>query len=110
MRKNETREKIDRDRRRLLGAAAGTAAAGATGLFPVHVAVAEDTTRIFRVDIPQEQLVDLRRRIATTRWPDRETVTDESQGVQLAALQEIAQYWVKDYDWRKAQAKLNALP
>jgi Epoxide hydrolase N terminus len=66
--------------------------------------------RLFRVDIPEDQLVDLRRRIATTRWPDRETVTDESQGVQLAALQEIAQYWGKDYDWRKAEAKLNALP
>jgi pimeloyl-ACP methyl ester carboxylesterase len=111
MRKNETWEEINRDRRRLLGAAAmGTAAAGATSLFPLHAAAAEDTIRLFRVDIPEEQLVDLRRRIATTRWPDRETVTDESQGVQLAALQEIAQYWVKDYDWRKAEAKLNALP
>ncbi len=111
MRKNETWEEINRDRRRLLGAAAmGTAAAGATSMFPLHAAAAEDTMRLFRVDVPEEQLVDLRRRIATTRWPDRETVTDESQGVQLAALQEIAQYWVKDYDWRKAEAKLNALP
>jgi pimeloyl-ACP methyl ester carboxylesterase len=111
MRQNETWEEINRDRRRILGAASmSTAAAGATSLFPLHAAAAEDTMRLFRVDIPEEQLVDLRRRIATTRWPDRETVTDESQGVQLAALQEIAQYWVKDYDWRKAEAKLNALP
>jgi pimeloyl-ACP methyl ester carboxylesterase len=106
MRKDESSEEIDRDRRRLLGAAA---AAGATSLFTHHAAAAEDTMRPFRVDIPEEQLVDLRRRIATTRWPDRETVTDETQGVQLAALQEIAQYWAKDYDWRKAEAKLNAL-
>jgi pimeloyl-ACP methyl ester carboxylesterase len=110
MRENETWEQINRDRRRLLGAGAlGAAAAGATGLFPFHAA-AEDVMRVFRVDIPEEQLVDLRRRIATTRWPDRETVTDESQGVQLAALQEIAQYWGKSYDWRKAETKLNALP
>jgi pimeloyl-ACP methyl ester carboxylesterase len=107
MRENEIWEEINRDRRRLLGAAA---AAGATSLFAYHAAAAEDTMRPFRVDIPEEQLVDLRRRIATTRWPDRETVTDETQGVQLAALQEIVQYWAKDYDWRKAEAKLNALP
>jgi pimeloyl-ACP methyl ester carboxylesterase len=110
MRESEASEKINRDRRRLLGAAAvGAAAAGAAGLFPVY-ATAEDTMRMFRVDIPEEQLVDLRRRTATTRWPDRETVPDESQGVQLAALQEIAQYWGKGYDWRKAKTKLNALP
>jgi hypothetical protein len=82
MRENEASEKINRDRRRLLGAAAvGAAAAGAAGLFPLY-ATAEDTMRMrtFRVNIPEEQLVDPRRLIATTRWPDRETVTDESQG------------------------------
>jgi pimeloyl-ACP methyl ester carboxylesterase len=66
--------------------------------------------RPFRVDIPQESLADLRRRIAATRWPDRETVDDGSQGVQLARLQELVRYWGANYDWRKAEAKLNALP
>ena len=64
----------------------------------------------FRVNIPEEELVDLRRRIAATRWPERETVADQSQGVQLATIQELARYWVTDYDWRKCEAKLNALP
>ena len=73
--------------------------------------VAEDNTiRPFRVQIPQEAIVDLHRRIATTRWPDRETVTDQSQGVQLATMQELVRYWGTEYDWRKAEAKLNALP
>ena len=69
-----------------------------------------DVSRPFRVNIPDEQLVDLRRRIAATRWPDRETVTDGSQGIQLAKLQELVRYWGTSYDWRKAEAKLNALP
>jgi len=62
------------------------------------------------VKIPKEALVDLRRRIAATRWPDRETVSDQSQGVQLAKIQELVGYWRTSYDWRKAEAKLNALP
>ena len=66
--------------------------------------------RPFRVRVPQEALDDLRRRIAATRWPDRETVTDASQGVQLATIQELVRYWATDYNWRKAEAKLNALP
>ena len=66
--------------------------------------------RPFRVSVPEEAIVDLRRRIAATRWPDRETVKDQSQGVQLAKLQELVRYWGTDYDWRKAEAKLNALP
>jgi pimeloyl-ACP methyl ester carboxylesterase len=66
--------------------------------------------RPFRVDIPEEELVDLRRRVAAARWPSRELVTDRSQGVQLATMQELARYWTTDYDWRKAEAKLNALP
>ena len=66
--------------------------------------------RPFHFEIPQERLDDLRRRIAATRWPTKELVEDRSQGVQLATLQELARYWATDYDWRKAEAKLNALP
>src|SRR5436189_575346 len=66
--------------------------------------------RPFHVDIPEEKLADLRRRIAATRLPSRELVADRSQGVQLATIQELARYWESDYDWRKAEAKLNALP
>src|SRR5580765_3790120 len=66
--------------------------------------------RPFRVDVPQEALDDLRRRIDATRWPSSELVNDRSQGVQLATMQELARYWTTDYDWRKAEAKLNALP
>jgi pimeloyl-ACP methyl ester carboxylesterase len=66
--------------------------------------------RPFRIDVPEEDLVDLRRRIAATQWPEKETVADESQGVPLATIQELARYWATDYDWRKCEAKLNALP
>jgi pimeloyl-ACP methyl ester carboxylesterase len=66
--------------------------------------------RPFHVDIPEEELAELRRRIAATRWPTKELVEDRSQGVQLEALQALARYWETDYDWRKAEAKLNALP
>src|SRR3712207_4248951 len=66
--------------------------------------------RPFRVDIPEEALVDLRRRIASTQWPDKETVADQSQGVPLATIQELARYWATDYDWRTCEAKLHALP
>ena len=66
--------------------------------------------RSFHADIPDEALEDLRRRIAATRWPSRELVEDRSQGVQLETIQELARYWATDYDWRKAEAKLNALP
>ena len=66
--------------------------------------------RQFRVDVPEEDVVDLRRRLASTRWPERETVPDRSQGPQLAELQELVQYWATDYDWRKAEAQLNAFP
>jgi pimeloyl-ACP methyl ester carboxylesterase len=66
--------------------------------------------RPFVIDVPEEELVDLRRRIAATRWPDKETVTDQSQGVQLAKIQPLVYYWGTDYDWRKAEARLNALP
>jgi pimeloyl-ACP methyl ester carboxylesterase len=66
--------------------------------------------RPFQVDFPEGELVELRRRINATRWPERETVTDDSQGVALATMQELARYWGTDYDWRKCEAKLNALP
>src|SRR5215213_8211659 len=66
--------------------------------------------RPFRIDVPEEDLDDLRRRIVATQWPDKETVADESQGVQLATMQELARYWATDYDWRKCEAQLNALP
>src|SRR5437763_11263073 len=72
--------------------------------------VAETTLRPFRITVPEEALVDLRRRLAATRWPDKETVADESQGVQLATMQQLAEYWQTGYDWRKCEAKLNALP
>jgi len=74
-------------------------------------AAAEDgSIRPFHINIPEQQLVDLRRRVLATRWPERETVSDRSQGVQLAKIQEIVRYWGRDYDWRKVEARLNALP
>src|SRR6195256_5279990 len=66
--------------------------------------------RAFHVNVPEDQLVELRRRVAATRWPGKETVSDATQGVQLATMQKLAQYWATDYDWRKVEAKLNALP
>ena len=66
--------------------------------------------RPFHVNFPEEQLADLRRRIAATRWPERETVSDTTQGVQLATMQKLAHYWATDYDWRKVEARMNAVP
>ena len=106
-------EIVDQHRRRLLTTTAmAIAAAGAAILFPVYPAPAaeSDAIRPFRIDVPEADLVDLRRRVLATRWPDRETAMDQSQGVQLAKLQELARYWGTDYDWRKIEAKLNALP
>jgi pimeloyl-ACP methyl ester carboxylesterase len=70
----------------------------------------EAAVRPFRIDVPEAALVALRRRIAATQWPEKETVADQSQGVPLAMIQELARYWATDYDWRKVEAKLNALP
>ena len=95
------------DRREVLAASAALAA---SGLLSAQAAAATDAIRPLQINVPKNQLVDLRRRLAATRWPDRETVADESQGVQLAAIQEVARHWEKDYDWRKCEAKLNALP
>jgi pimeloyl-ACP methyl ester carboxylesterase len=66
--------------------------------------------RPFQVEVPDEALEDLRRRIAATNWPEKETVTDQSQGVPLVMIQKLARYWMTDYDWRTCEAKLNALP
>ena len=66
--------------------------------------------RPFRVDVPDEELAELRGRIAATRWPTKELVPDRSQGVQLATMQELARYWTSEYDWRRCEARLNALP
>ena len=70
----------------------------------------DTAVRPFRVDMPDEEIADLQRRIAATRWPSQELVADRSQGVQLATIQELTRYWATDYDWRKCEAKLNALP
>lgn len=64
----------------------------------------------FRVAFPQAELTDLRRRIVATRWPSRETVSDDSQGVRLLTMQQLARYWATQHDWRKVEARLNALP
>ena len=108
-------------RRRFMGASAMFIAAGSLG----QLAFAQDqagatsasatgidkaTIHPFRVHVPDSALVDLQRRILATRWPDRETVADDSQGVQLAVMQELASYWATHYDWRKCEAKLNTLP
>ena len=66
--------------------------------------------RPFQVNVPEAELTELRRRISATKWPERETVTDASQGVQLATTQALARYWATDYDWRKCEARLNAVP
>ncbi len=73
-----------------------------------EITVAEPSVRPFHISVPEEALVDLRRRIAATRWPNREIVNDQSQGVQLGKIQPLVRYWGSDYDWRKAEAKLNA--
>ena len=108
-------EHIDLERRYVVEAAAlGIAAVGAYSLLhPVRAAAAvleENPIRPFHVDFPDVALIDLRRRVKATKWPRRETVTDASQGVQLATMRELASYWETNYDWRKVEARLNALP
>jgi pimeloyl-ACP methyl ester carboxylesterase len=70
----------------------------------------ENAIRPFRIEVPDEALADLQRRLAATRWPDREIVDDQSQGVQLATMQKLVEYWQHGYSWRKAEARLNGLP
>jgi len=109
-------------RRRFIGVAAAAIAAGSLSRFAfaqtnqaiteITPAAGGDKTAIrkLRVHVPESQLTDLRRRIKATKWPERETVTDASQGVQLATMQKLATYWSTNYDWRKVEARLNALP
>jgi hypothetical protein len=89
-----------------------SAAAGAACVLSSKLqAETEDgAIRPFRIDVPEEELVNLRQRIAATKWPERETVSDATQGVQLATMRELARYWATDYDWRKVEARLNGLP
>jgi hypothetical protein len=111
-------------RRQLLrrGAAAGLAV-GAAGVLAAPAGAAQPTTaprlrdvadptgiHPFRVKVPNKQLAALRRRVAATRWPSMELVADRSQGVQLATAQALARFWTTRYDWRRFEAKLNALP
>jgi pimeloyl-ACP methyl ester carboxylesterase len=101
-------------RRSLLAASVAALSAGlfvfAASSYAQTTATGDTTIRPFKIQVPQAALDDLRRRIAATRWPDKETVADRSQGAQLAKLQELVRYWGSGYDWRKVEAKLNALP
>lgn len=108
-----TTEIIDQDRRQFLGMTATSfAMASAANLLPSRLVAqpAGNPVRSFRVDVPDTELADLRRRINATRWPDKETVSDQSQGEQLEKLQQLVRYWGAEYDWRKFEARLNALP
>jgi pimeloyl-ACP methyl ester carboxylesterase len=91
---------------------AGAAAASAISLLPAatRAGIADDAIRPFRADVPEAALIDLRERIAATRWPARELVSGQSQGAKLDRIQDLTRYWGKSYDWRRAEAKLNALP
>src|SRR5262245_26416087 len=80
-----------------------------TKVAPIQTST-DESIRPFRANIPEAELTEMRRRIKATRWPERETVTDGSQGVPLATMQELARYWATDYDWRKAEAHLNSFP
>ena len=100
----------DINRRHFLEVTAMSFAVSQLGFAGSALAEAVSDIRPYRVRIPDQALLDLRRRLAATRWPDRETVTDRSQGAQLAKLQELVRYWQTEYDWRKIEAKLNALP
>ena len=75
---------------------------------PGTQAADKNALRPFHVNVPEADLTDLKRRILATKWPERETVTDDTQGVQLATIQALARYWATEYDWRKIEAKLNA--
>ena len=106
-------EIISHDRRRLLTTAAmGIGAASAAGLFPMSAvpAAAGEAIRPFRIHIPEKDLVDLHHRLAAIRWPEKETVPDDTQGVPLATMRELVRHWQTNYDWRKIEARLNALP
>src|ERR1700676_2656539 len=117
-------ERFNVNRRRLCGVAAAAVAAGPVGVAGLLFSerstamnynveqTAPDTTSIrpFHFSAPEAELTELCRRISATRWPERETVSDQSQGPQLATLQKLARYWETEYDWRKVEARLNAYP
>ncbi len=115
---NDPYPSVDASRRRLLGAATlAAASASVLSLLPSRAARAgasvlpgDELIRPFKVQIPERELVDMRRRVKATRWPDRELVQDDSQGLQLAALKGLVDYWGSGYDWRRIEAKLNRLP
>ncbi len=92
------------------GGAVGAALFAASGAARAAPAADGADIRPFHVAFPDEALVDLRRRVKATRWPERELVNDITQGVQLATTRKLAEYWASDYDWRKVEARLNALP
>jgi pimeloyl-ACP methyl ester carboxylesterase len=101
------------NRRQFVGTVlTGIVGVGAASLLPLQTASAakRDEIRPFHVDFPERELVELRQRVAATRWPDKETVTNDSQGVKLETIQKLAHYWQTDYDWRKVETRLNALP
>ena len=101
------------DRRELLGAMAkGTVAAGVSNLLTRCPASAAPASEIkpFRIHVPEAELIDLRRRLAATKYPEREIVGDQSQGVQLVTIKRLVRHWQTDHDWRKVEARLNALP
>jgi len=83
---------------------------GSAQVTPDAGAQGSETIRPFQVHVPAEKIADLKRRILATKWPDREVVKDETQGVQFATMQALAKYWATEYDWRKVEARLNALP
>jgi hypothetical protein len=126
--------KVDHSRRRFLGGATMAFVSAHLGIFNsakaelksikgeeamtpavasqenISNSTASETIRPFKVQVPDAELTELRMRIKNTRWPERETVADATQGVQLATTQALARYWATEYDWRKCEAKLNALP
>ena len=100
-------------RRQVLAASAAASAAGLLSAPPAiaaNKASEDDAMRPFSFHVPEAKLAELRRRINATQWPEQETVSNDSQGVRLATMQKLARYWATDYDWRKVEAKLNALP
>jgi pimeloyl-ACP methyl ester carboxylesterase len=116
MREREKSEIVNHERRQLLTTATmGLLASGAASILATHPAQAatgeaREAIRPFHIHFPEEDLVDLRHRLAATRWPEKETVADDTQGVPLATMRELVRHWQTDYDWRKIEAHLNALP
>src|SRR5262245_27176311 len=129
MNTSSTNKGIDQDRRQLLcTASSGVAIAGAASVFPAllaspgdalgqpskqgdsPMATKADAIRPLSINFPEDALVDLRRRVQATKFPDKEQVPDTTQGVQIATMRSLARYWATDYDWRKAEARLNAVP